>query len=156
MYTYPYPRPALTVDAIVYVRERIPVLADKKNNEGIINETLVLLIRRGKEPFKDKWALPGGFVEMDELLEAACKRELFEETGINVEKMTQFKTYDDVDRDPRHRTISVVFTTELDDRVEVEGGDDAAQADWFPLKYLPELAFDHGKIMDDFKKWLEK
>ncbi len=156
MYTYPYPRAALTVDAIVFVRERIPVLADNKNNDGIINETLVLLIRRGKEPFKNKWALPGGFIEMGELLEEACKRELLEETGIKVGKMTQFKTYDEIDRDPRYRTISVVFTAELNDRVEVEGGDDAVQADWFSLNSIPELAFDHQKILEDFMGWLEK
>ena len=156
MYTYPYPRAALTVDAIVFIRERIPVLADSKNHNGIIDETLVLLIRRGNEPFKNKWALPGGFIEMEELLEEACKRELLEETGIKLEKMTQFKTYDEVDRDPRHRTISVVFTAELDNRVEAEGGDDAVQADWFPLHNLPELAFDHEKILKDFSIWLEK
>ena len=156
MYTYPYPRAALTVDAIVFIRERIPVLADSKNHNGIIDETLVLLIRRGNEPFKNKWALPGGFIEMEELLEEACKRELLEETGIKLEKMTQFKTYDEVARDPRHRTISVVFTAELDNRVEAEGGDDAVQADWFPLHNLPELAFDHEKILKDFSIWLEK
>lgn len=155
MYNYQYPRAALTVDAIVYVRERIPVLVDSKNHDGIINETLILLIRRGKEPFKNKWALPGGFIEMGELLEEACKRELLEETGIKVEKMIQFKTYDDIDRDPRHRTISVVFTAELDYQIEVEGGDDAVQADWFPLYNLPELAFDHEKILVDFKTWLK-
>lgn len=155
-YTYPYPRAALTVDAIVFVRERIPVLTDSKNHDGIINETLVLLIRRGNEPFKNMWALPGGFIEMDELLEDACKRELLEETGIKVEKMTQFKTYDEVDRDPRHRTISVVFTTELENREEVEGGDDAAQADWFCLDSLPQLAFDHQQILEDFKTMLKE
>ncbi len=156
MYTYPYPRAALTVDAIVYVRERIPVLTDNKNSDGIVNETLVLLIRRGNEPFKNMWALPGGFIEMEELLEEACKRELLEETGIKVEKMTQFKTYDEVDRDPRHRTISVVFLAELEDRVEVEGGDDAIQADWFCLDSLPQLAFDHQRILEDFKTMLKE
>ena len=156
MYSYKYPRPALTVDAIVYVNERSPVKATIENPDGIIDEILILLIRRGKEPFKDKWALPGGFVEPDELLEVACKRELQEETGICIEKMNQFKTYDGIDRDPRHRTISVVFTTELENILDAEGGDDAAQAGWFSLSTLPELAFDHSQILDDFKKWLKR
>jgi len=155
MYTYEYPRPALTVDAIVFVNERSGVHATTENPDGIIDEILVLLIRRGKDPFKNKWALPGGFVELDELLEVACKRELFEETGIRIEKMSQFKTYDAIDRDPRHRTISVVFTAELQNIVDAEGGDDAIQADWFSLSNLPDLAFDHTQILDDFSTWLK-
>src|SRR5665811_2118588 len=107
MYTYNYPRAALTVDAIVFLNEeRIPSLSAENKKNGIRLNTYVLLIERGREPFKNKWALPGGFIEMDETLETACKRELFEETGLKVDKMTQFKTYDAVDRDPRHRTIS--------------------------------------------------
>jgi 8-oxo-dGTP diphosphatase len=102
MYNYKYPRPALTVDALVYVKEN--------------SSFSVLLIQRGIEPFKGKWALPGGFVNMDELLETACKRELEEETGLHVGKMTQFKTFDAIDRDPRHRTISVVFSAQLPEK----------------------------------------
>ena len=140
MYSYKYPRAALTVDAIVFVKEA--------------NETFVLLIERGNEPFKKMWALPGGFIHMDELLETACKRELQEETGLVVDKMHQFKTYDAVDRDPRHRTISVIYYTELDKKQIVKGGDDAARADWFPISNLPELAFDHREILEDFIKLL--
>lgn len=136
MYTYQYPRAAVTTDAIVFVKEG--------------NEKFVLLIERGGEPFKNKWALPGGFIEMDELLETACKRELEEETGLKVDKMTQFKTYDAVDRDPRHRTISTIYFTELDKKQQVTGGDDAARADWFPISDLPELAFDHKQILEEF------
>jgi len=136
MYSYKYPRPALTVDAIIYAKEK----------ESIF----VLLIQRGKEPFKDKWALPGGFVNMDELLETACRRELEEETGLKVDKMTQFKAYDAIDRDPRHRTISVVFSAEISEKQEVKGGDDAAHAKWFSLSELPELAFDHQQILEEF------
>ncbi len=136
MYTYTYPRAALTVDAIVY----------SKHNSS----AFVLLIERGHEPFKNKWALPGGFIEMDETLETACKRELLEETGLKVEKMTQFKTYDAIDRDPRHRTISVVYYAELNEIQQVKGGDDASRAEWFSVSELPELAFDHKQILKDF------
>lgn len=136
MYTYNYPRAAITTDAIVYVKE-----ADK---------TFVLLIQRGKEPFKNKWALPGGFIEMDEILESACKRELEEETGLVVDKMLQFKTYDAIGRDPRHRTISVVYFTELHAKQKVNGGDDATKAEWFSIAELPGLAFDHKIILDEF------
>ncbi len=142
MYTYKYPRAALTVDSIVFV------------NEG--NETFVLLIQRGNEPFIHKWALPGGFINMDELLEDACKRELQEETGLKVDKMTQFRTYDAISRDPRHRTISVIFYAELTEKKNVMAGDDAAKADWFSLNQLPELAFDHYQILNDFKIFLEQ
>ena len=136
MYIYKYPRPALTVDAIVYCREN--------------GNPLILLIQRGQPPFKDKWALPGGFVNKNELLETACKRELYEETGLQLEKMNQFRTFDAIDRDPRHRTISVVFSAMVDEKTEVNGGDDAAQAGWFPFDHLPELAFDHRMIIGDF------
>ena len=136
MYTYQYPRAALTVDAIVYVTD----------SESI----WVLLIKRGKDPFKDKWALPGGFIDMDETLEEACKRELFEETGLKVEAMTQFKAFDTINRDPRHRTISVVFTVQLNEKVHVEGRDDAALAGWFTINQFPELAFDHQQILEQF------
>ncbi|KAF0237333.1 MAG: 7 8-dihydro-8-oxoguanine [Prolixibacteraceae bacterium] len=136
MYTYNYPRAALTVDAIVFAR--------------VENEYFILLIERGHGPFKNKWALPGGFIEMDETLETACKRELFEETGLKVEQMIQFKTYDAIDRDPRHRTISVVYFAELNEKKEVKGADDACRADWFPVSGLPELAFDHKQILEEF------
>jgi 8-oxo-dGTP diphosphatase len=150
MYTYNYPRAALTVDAIVFVKERIPSLSDKNTKDGILEKSYVLLIERAREPFKNKWALPGGFIEMDETLEIACKRELLEETGLNVDKMTQFRTYDAIDRDPRHRTISVVYYTQLDKKQFVTGGDDASRAEWFSVSELPELAFDHKKILEEF------
>lgn len=136
MYSYEYPRAAMTVDSIVYVKE-----------EG---KTFLLLIQRGNEPYKNKWAFPGGFLDMDETLEQAAIRELNEETGLIVPAMKQFRAYDAIDRDPRHRTISVVFTAELDEKKEVKGGDDAAQAKWFPIDELPELAFDHAEIISDF------
>jgi 8-oxo-dGTP diphosphatase len=136
MYSYKYPRPALTVDALVYTKAH--------------DVYQVLLVQRGIEPFKGKWALPGGFVNMDELLETACRRELKEETGLEVESMTQFKTFDAVDRDPRHRTISVVYSAELPEKSAVQGDDDAAGAEWFALDKLPELGFDHREIISEF------
>ncbi len=134
MYTYQYPRPAVTVDAI---------LISKQNS--------VLLIERGREPFKGKWALPGGFVDMDESLETACRRELEEETGLRVGELKQFKAFGAVDRDPRHRTISVLFYAFTDDELTACAGDDAVKAQWFPLRQLPELAFDHQQIIHEFE-----
>ncbi len=136
MYKYKYPRAALTVDAIVFTREN--------------NSIFILLIQRGIEPFKNRWALPGGVVNIDETLEVACIRELSEETGLQVDKMTQFKAFDAINRDPRHRTISVAYFVELDKSEAVKGGDDAASAEWFPVSDLPELAFDHSQIISDF------
>lgn len=135
-YTYRYPRPAVTVDALVFFREH--------------NAVFILLIRRGRDPFRGKWALPGGFVDENELLEEACKRELKEETGVSVDRMEQFKTFDAIHRDPRHRTLSVVFSAELSGKMPVQGGDDAAAAGWFPVNQLPEMAFDHREIIEEF------
>ncbi|MBW8333658.1 MAG: NUDIX hydrolase [Prolixibacteraceae bacterium] len=135
MYTYSYPRPAVTVDAI---------LISKQNS--------VLLIERGREPFKGKWALPGGFIDMGEPLETACIRELEEETGIRITSLKQFKAFGAVDRDPRHRTISVIFYAFTENELMARAGDDAAKAQWFPIDQLPELAFDHQLILEEFEK----
>jgi 8-oxo-dGTP diphosphatase len=133
MFTYQYPRPAVTVDAI------------------LINKHLeVLLIERGREPYKGKWALPGGFIDMDESLETACARELREETGLEVENLKQFKAFGDVYRDPRHRTISVIFYAFTEGKLNAQAGDDAANVQWFSISHLPELAFDHRQILDEF------
>lgn len=139
MYTYHYPRPAVTVDAI---------LISKRNS--------ILLIERGREPFLGKWALPGGFVDMDEELDVACFREVEEETGLKVGTMKQFRAFGRVNRDPRHRTISVLFYTFLDDEPVPEAGDDASKAQWFPIDQLPELAFDHAQILEEFKEEILK
>ena len=131
-YTYKYPRPALTVDAIVF------------NNE---NE--ILLIQRSSEPFKDLWAFPGGFVDEDETVEKAVYRELEEETGIKQVKLKQFYTYSEPDRDPRHRTVTVAFVGKVLSILQPKAGDDAKNAEWFKLADLPPLAFDHAQILKE-------
>jgi 8-oxo-dGTP diphosphatase len=136
-YCYEYPRPAVTADIIIL----------KKSD----NQTLVLLIERKYPPFEQMWALPGGFVNMDETLEEAAMRELQEETGIKDVKLNQFYTFSKVDRDPRHRTITTVFTGYiLPDSLTPVAGDDAASLNWFPLDELPLLAFDHMEVMEKF------
>lgn len=142
MYTYQYPRPALTVDCAFFC----------KNN----NELYVLLIQRADDPFQDKWAFPGGFVDMDEDIEEAAYRELKEETGFVGFGLEQFKTYGAVNRDPRGRTVSVVYTCtmESDELPVVKGEDDAKQAKWLSVDQLPPLAFDHDLIMSDLLEQL--
>ena len=139
IYTYAYPRPSVTVDIIVY----------KKIN----NETQILLIERGNEPFKNMWALPGGFIDVDtdvELKDAAY-RELKEETSINDINLEQFRTYGKIGRDPRGRTISIIFTgCFINHDQEVKAGDDAASLKWFKINELPDIAFDHKDIINDF------
>ncbi len=107
----------------------------------------VLLIQRGREPFVGKWALPGGFVDMNEDLKTAALRELHEETGITGVEIEQFRTFGAIGRDPRHRTISVVYIGIVSAILPCEGSDDAADARWFDIDQLPELAFDHAEIL---------
>ena len=136
MYTYPYPRPAVTADCVV-----IGSAADSSR--------YVLLIQRGNEPYKGCWALPGGFMDMDETLEQCALRELNEETGLTPSgDITELKSFSTVDRDPRGRTITVAFLIEMP-LTEAKGGDDAAEARWFPLNELPPLAFDHDEIIKE-------
>lgn len=110
----------------------------------------VLLIQRLNEPFKNKWALPGGFVDKGEDLEPAAKRELLEETSISIKSLSQFKTYGKPGRDPRGDTVSVVFYAEVNENVIAQAADDAKDVSWFPMDDLPELAFDHAEILSDF------
>lgn len=138
-FTYKYPRPALIVDTVIL-----------KKNE---TDDFVLLIKRFHPPFEGCWAIPGGFVDMDELLLDAANRELFEETGLHGLELEQFHTFDAIDRDPRQRTISVVFTACMHHEQALKAGDDAAEVAWFPLNQLPDLAFDHADIL---KKVIEK
>ncbi len=132
-YTYRYPRPALTVDAVVF----------RKEDQRI----QVLLIQRKHSPFEGMWALPGGFVEMDEDLDEAAARELEEETGLKNIVLKQLHTFGAPNRDPRHRTVSVVFFGWLTDMQQAVAGDDAQNLSWFDIDHLPDLAFDHEKIM---------
>jgi 8-oxo-dGTP diphosphatase len=133
-YTYKYPRPAVTADMIVLTDE---------------SEPKILLIQRGGEPFKGCWAFPGGFMDMDETTEQCARRELKEETGLEVGEITQVGAYSKVDRDPRGRTITVAYITRVPEPLPVQGLDDAAQAKWWPINALPPLAFDHAEIFRD-------
>lgn len=110
-------------------------------------ETKVLLVKRKKDPYKGKWALPGGFLEEDEPLEEGAKRELEEETGLKVKRLKQLRTFGTPGRDPRGRTISIVFFGEITSEESVKGNDDAEEAKWFHLDELPQLAFDHSEVM---------
>jgi len=133
-YTYEYPRPALTVDCIVF---------------GLDDEELkVLLIQRKNEPFAGRWALPGGFVDVGETPEQAARRELEEETGLANVSLEQLYTFGEPDRDPREHVVSVAhyaLVNVADTRVRA--ADDARQAAWFPVRKPPPLAFDHAKIL---------
>ncbi|MHA6280630.1 NUDIX domain-containing protein [Salinimicrobium sp. CAU 1759] len=111
------------------------------------NKPKVLLVKRKKDPFKDQWALPGGFLEDEEPLQDGARRELEEETGLKVQKLQQLHTFGTPGRDPRGRTISITYWGEVDREEEVRGNDDAVEASWFELKDLPELAFDHSEIL---------
>lgn len=137
-YTYQYPMPAVTVDAIVL---RKNVHADKSE---------VLLIKRLNEPFKGLWALPGGFVEIDEELDDAVVRELQEETGVIHRSLKQIFTVGTVGRDPRYRTISVIYYGWFDESImQVRAGDDASDAQWFEVNDMPSMAFDHMEIIKE-------
>ena len=125
----------LTVDAVVF----------RKNG----NNLEVLLIRRKHYPFEGKWALPGGFVDMDETLEEAVVRELKEETGLKNVDLKQLFAFSAINRDPRGRTISVIFFGFVDiDNSTVIAGDDARDAQWFDANEFPHLAFDHNKVVE--------
>ncbi|MCX6303404.1 MAG: NUDIX hydrolase [Bacteroidetes bacterium] len=138
-YTYNYPHFALTADAVIFY----------KSDTGLN----VLLIRRAHEPFKDRWAFAGGYVNIDEVIDVAVYRELEEETNISNVLLKRFDIFDALDRDPRERTVSVVYYGFIDGSiVPIKAGDDAKDAKWFPVNKLPELAFDHSEIL---KKILE-
>ena len=133
-YVYDWPRPMVTVDAAVFT------FSDDKAK--------VLLINRGNEPFKGKWSLPGGFVEIDEELEDAVARELAEETGLVNVTLEQMRTYGNVGRDPRGRQITIVYMGIATEGLgKIKAGDDAAEVRWFDIEKLPkDMAFDHNEV----------
>ncbi len=134
-YTYKYPHPAVTVDVAIF-----SIRHDALN---------VLLIKRALAPFQGEWALPGGFVEIDEALEHAAARELEEETGVDAGYLEQLYTFGRPDRDPRERVISVTYFALIpSDKLEIRAASDAEGVGWFPVATLPELAFDHAEILD--------
>lgn len=114
----------------------------------LLKSNSILLIKRLKEPYKDCWALPGGFVEENEDLEEAAKRELLEETSIKINSLEQIGAFGKPFRDPRHHTVSIAFYGETDEHTLAIAADDAKEAYWFPLNELPDLAFDHQEIIN--------
>jgi 8-oxo-dGTP diphosphatase len=132
-FTYEYARAALAVDIVVF---------------GLDEDLQVLLIKRDLEPFQGKWALPGGFVRLDETLDEAARRELDEETGVSRLYLEQLYTFGDLGRDPRERVVSVAYyaLVKLSDH-RVKAATDAREAAWFAVDDLPRLAFDHDKIL---------
>lgn len=138
MYTYKYPRPAVTADCLVLAHDG--------------SEVKLLLIQRGNDPFKGCWAFPGGFMNMDETAEDAARRELHEETGLSIGRLMQVGAFTAVNRDPRGRVITVAYLGWLDTPQPVAGGDDARYARWFSLDSLPPLAFDHADILSQARR----
>lgn len=133
-YCYKYPHPAVTADCVIFCFDG--------------TQLKVLLIKRGIDPYKGRWAFPGGFLNPDESAEDGALRELKEETGFTAEYVEQFHTYSNPQRDPRERVITIAYLA-LVKIGDVIGGDDAAEADWFPVDKVPQLAFDHDVILRD-------
>jgi 8-oxo-dGTP diphosphatase len=133
-YYYNYPRPSVTTDCVIFGFDE--------------SDLKVLLIERKHDPFLGYWAFPGGFVDMEETTEDGAKRELLEETGLKDVFIEQLYTFSDVDRDPRGRTISVVYFALVNlTNYNIKAGDDAKNVKWYPVSNLPKLAFDHDKVL---------
>ena len=131
-FCYKYPHPSVTTDCVIF---------------GFDGTKLrVLLVQRGIEPYKGRWAFPGGFMKIDESAEQCALRELREETGLEAAYVRQFHAFTAVDRDPRERVVTIAFYA-LVRLQDVKGGDDAADARWFALDEIPHLAFDHNEII---------
>ena len=136
-YTYTYPRPAVTTDTIVF-----------KSGEKCIE---ILLIKRKRDPFKNYWALPGGFLEIEETPESGARRELTEETGVSAKMLKEVGAFGDIDRDPRGRTITIAYYTFMksNNNSGIKALSDAKDARWFSINDIPEMAFDHRAILDE-------
>ena len=140
-YCYKYPHPSVTTDCVIF---------------GFDGTKLsVLLVKRGVEPYKGRWAFPGGFMNMDESAEEGALRELQEETGLKGAYIRQFHTFTAPERDPRERVITIAYYA-LVRMQEVAGGDDADDARWFTLDEVPQLAFDHDQILRKAQKALRQ
>ncbi|MEN8171031.1 MAG: NUDIX domain-containing protein [Pseudomonadota bacterium] len=142
MYCYDYPHPAVTVDIVVFT---------------IRDEQLkLLLIRRAGEPYRGKWALPGGFVGMDEDLEQAARRELEEETGVSGVYLEQLYSFGKPGRDPRERVITIAYYALIpSEKIQLRAATDAEAVGWFGMDELPPLAFDHDEIFAMARQRLE-
>jgi 8-oxo-dGTP diphosphatase len=135
-FTYNFPRPAVTTDTLVF-----------REGEKCIE---VLLVKRKKEPYKDFWALPGGFLEIEETPEEGARRELKEETGLNIDVLKEVGTFGEIDRDPRGRTITIAFYTFVKiHSSQLQASSDARAVKWVSIKELPEMAFDHREILSE-------
>ncbi len=142
-YEYKYPHPAVTTDSVVF------------GFDG--KELQLLLIERGIEPFKGSWALPGGFMKMNETVEQCAMRELREETGVENVYLEQFHVFSSVKRDPRERVITVAFVALVrKSDYRLIAADDAARASWFQIEELPPLAFDHHDIISLGRRHLQE
>jgi 8-oxo-dGTP diphosphatase len=134
-HTYDYPRAALAVDCVVFGLDE--------------SDLKVLLIQRRLQPFQHAWALPGGFVHVDETLDEAARRELAEEAGVTDVYLEQLYTFGGLDRDPRERVVTVAYfaLAKLSDH-RIRAATDAMGVGWFSLDELPKLAFDHALVVD--------
>lgn len=134
MYTYEYPRPALTADAVVFSYHK--------------DRLYVLMIQRGQEPFKNQWAFPGGFMEMDETPHDCAIRELEEETGLKLDELREVGAFAKVNRDPRGRVISIAYFYILNEDIpKLKAASDAKTLQWIPIDQLPQMAFDHQDML---------
>jgi len=130
-----YEKPSVTADIVIYTIQN--------------NDLKILLVKRGITPFKDKWAIPGGFVRIHESLEDAAKRELEEETGVKDVYLEQLYSFGDPKRDPRGRVITVAYMTLINsEKIKLNAATDVSEVRWFSVKKIPQLAFDHKKILD--------
>ncbi|HEY0592791.1 MAG TPA: NUDIX hydrolase [Thermoanaerobaculia bacterium] len=141
-YTYDHPRPAVTTDVALFRHGR--------------SGWEILLVKRGRDPFKGRWALPGGFVDENESLEEAAARELQEECGIDGVELWQFRAFGNPGRDPRGHTVSIGYLGVAKEGTEPKAGDDAGETRWFPLNALPDLAFDHDEIVNAARERLHR
>ena len=128
-----YEQPSVTTDIVIFT------IMDK--------DLKVLLVKRAQDPFKGKWALPGGFVRINESIDGAAKRELHEETGVKSDYLEQLYTFGEVERDPRGRVITIAYFALIKPR-KVKGATDVSEAEWFSVYDYPELCFDHKKILE--------